>query len=356
MFRPVGIALAAAVLTTACTSSPTVRGFVGEKGLGVDAGMRCPVAPTPPNRGASAGCGKAPTQALGKYARFSLTVECEADNARDRLYYVRLPPTYDPAKPYRTVYLGPGCGPPQDLLGGSKVYPMESASDPDAILIAMEQGYYNKAEYNSANCIDPRNADAGVSASQLCHFCFDDGAGSPSPDSAEYGYFDRLHKQIEADYCVDTSRQFYAGYSSGGWMAHQLGCQFPDVLRAQGSVTGGLPPSIHNGSKVCVDHPIAAFLIHDAMDMSNPYSGSITAVERLLRLNECHGDKDTAPQEAYMITGMPSSVNFNCVKYDRCLNDYPIVFCTSEGNGHDSQSGAAVPGFWEFFKNFRNLL
>ena len=66
-------------------------------------------------------------------------------------------------------------------------------------------------------------------------------------------------------------------------MAHQLGCQFPDVLRAQASVTGGLPPAIHIGAKVCVNHPIAAFLIHDSADPSNPYSGSVAALERLLR-------------------------------------------------------------------------
>jgi hypothetical protein len=348
--RCVGIALAAAALA-ACTSSPTTRGFVGKTGLSTtDAGPPlCPVGPTPPDRGHSAGCGKATTQATGKYVRFTLTVECQADDARDRLYYVRLPPNYDPAKAYRTVYLGPGCGPPQDLVGATKVYPMETASDPDAILIALEQGFYNKAEYNSANCVDPARADAGATG-QLCHYCFDDGAATTSPDSVEYGYFDRLHKQIEDDYCVDTSEQFYAGYSSGGWMAHQLGCQFPDVLRAQASVTGGLPPAIHNGTKICVDHPIAAFLIHDSADPSNPYSGSVTALERLLRLDECHGDKDTAPHEAYTIAGMPNSSTFNCVKYNACLANYPVVFCTTLGYNHDAQSGAAVPGFWQFFK------
>jgi hypothetical protein len=355
--RAVGIAFAAAAFAGAlavsgCTASPTVTTFAGKTGLSsFDAGaQRCPVDPTPAGRGPSAGCGKATTQATGKYVKFPLTVDCDADDARDRLYYVRLPPNYDPARAYRTVYLGPGCGPPQDLLGASKVYPMESASDPDAILIAMEQGFYNKAEYNSSSCVDPTTLDGGAASGNLCHYCFDDGAGTTSPDSAEYGYFDRLHKQIESDYCVDTDRQFYAGYSSGGWMAHQLGCQFPDVLRAQGSVTGGLPPAIHIGAKVCVNHPIAAFLIHDSADPSNPYSGSVAALERLLRLNECHGDKDTAAHEDYTVTGMPNTSTFDCVKYTGCLRNYPVVFCTTKGYSHDSQSGAAVPGFWQFFK------
>ena len=286
----------AAIALGACSATPTVHGYAGEKGLGAGDGGpgQCLIAPTAANRGRSAGCGKPPAQATGKYVELPLTVTCAPDNARDRLYYVRLPPDYDPAKAYRTVYLGPGCGPPQDSTPTvPKAYPMETASDPDAILIAMEQGFYNKAEYNRGDCTDSPDAGANL----LCHYCFDDGAGTPSPNSVEYGYFDFLHKQIENDYCVDTGRQFYAGYSSGGWMAHQLGCEFPDVLRAQASVTGGLPLAIQQGAKSCVDHPIAAFLIHDSADPSNPYSGSVAALERLLALNKCTGGTtmNTAP-------------------------------------------------------------
>ena len=124
------IALAGAVAVAAlagCTASPTVRGYVGAKGSGLgttDAGdaessavSMCPVPAPSASQGPSAGCGKPATQTPGQYKEFSLTVACEGANARDRLYYVRLPPNYDPARPYRTVYLGPGCGPPQDLVG-----------------------------------------------------------------------------------------------------------------------------------------------------------------------------------------------------------------------------------------------
>ena len=342
------LALAAVVGVAGCTASPTVRGFAGEAGMLslCEGAAQCAVAPTAPNRGRSAGCGKAAAQAPGQFKEFALTVACEAENARDRLYYVRLPPNYDPARAYRVVYLGPGCGPPQDSTPTvSKAYPMETASDPDAILVQMEQGFYNKAEYNRGDCTDDPNGN------NLCHYCFDDGAGTTCPESVEYGYFDHLHKAVEDDFCVDTDRQFFAGYSSGGWMAHQLGCQFPDVLRAQGSVTGGLPDVIKMGAKTCVDHPIAAFLIHDSADPSNPYSGSVSALERLLRLNECHGDKDTASHVPYMAAGMANTSTFDCVKYDACLPDYPIVFCTTKGYAHDAQSGAAVPGFWQFFKS-----
>jgi hypothetical protein len=350
--RPGGIALAAAALA-ACTETPTVRGFAGQVGLGNCARANCVVEPTPPNRGRSAGCGKATAQPAGQYVEFSLTVDCEVAIARERLYYVRLPPNYDPRTAYRTVYLGPGCGPPRNLVGGSNVYQIETVSDPDAILIAMEPGLYNKAEYNSASCTEASTADGGTSSS-LCHYCFDDGAATTCPDSFEYGYFDLLHKQIENAYCVDTDRQFFAGYSSGGWMAHQLGCQFPDVLRAQASVTGGLPSVIRDGIKTCVDHPVAAFLIHDSMDTSNIYAGSVAALERLLALNHCTGGTTmmTAPTATYTITGVANNANFDCVRYTGCPAAYPIVFCTSRGKAHDAQASAAVPGFWEFFESF----
>jgi poly(3-hydroxybutyrate) depolymerase len=209
----------------------------------------------------------------------------------------------------------------------------------------MQQGFYNRAEYNNGNCTD-------TPSNNLCHYCFDDGAATTAPDSREYGYFDLLHKAIENDFCVDTDRQFYAGYSSGGWMAHQMGCQFPDVLRAQGSVTGGLPPAINSCAKECVDHKIAGFFIHDAMDSANVYAGSVQALERLLELNGCKGGRTmaTAPTEPYSITGVPNDANFSCVRYTGCPVDYPIVFCTSLGKQHEPQTGAAVPGFWEFFK------
>ena len=125
------------------------------------------------------------------------------------------------------------------------------------------------------------------------------------------------------------------------------------MLRAQASVTGGLPPVIRDGTKTCVDHPISAFLIHDAADPSNPYSGSVAALERLLALNKCAGGTTMreAPFETYTITGVPNNQDFNCVRYTGCPPAYPIVFCTSRGKTHDAQTSAAIPGFWEFFKN-----
>jgi poly(3-hydroxybutyrate) depolymerase len=224
------------------------------------------------------------------------------------------------------------------------VYPIEQVSGAEAILVAMMPSLYKGAEYNAPNC----------AASNTCQYCFDDGAHATTPDSVEYPYFALLHETVEASYCVDENRQYFAGYSSGGWMAHQLGCEFPDVLRAQGSVTGGLPDAIANGSKTCKDHPVAAMLIHDFNDRSNPYSGSVAALQRLLALNRCAGGTTmaTAPTAPYEIASVPSTAVFSCEEYVGCPIDYPIVFCTSTDQQHNSQTTNAVPEFWDFFRGF----
>ena len=227
---------------------------------------------------------------------------------------------------------------------------METASGDDAILIEMEAGFYNKAEYNNANCSNEPDAGGG----NLCHYCFDDGAASLSPDSVEYGYFDRLHKQIEDDYCVDTTRQFFAGYSSGGWMAHQLGCQFPDVLRAQASVTGGLPPVIRDGVKTCVDHPIAAFLIHDVQRPVEHLPGiGRRARAACSQLNGCAAaPRWDGADRAVHDHRRPQQRRLQLRRYTGCPAAVPDrLLHVAQDKQHNAQTTAAVPGFWEFFES-----
>jgi hypothetical protein len=336
---------------------------------------------------ASAGCGKAPptpvgmvgTTQFGKFSLLPVTGQSyisysQPPTALNRLYYVRRPANYDPNRPYRVIYVGPGCGPAQDTITNTKGLPIDGvtgAAD-NAIFVQMEQGSYNPALYNPANC-RPGNT-SGCNASSA--YCFDDWAYVPAntiPDSTtsvavERAYFDALHKAIEADYCVDRTRQFFAGYSSGGWLAQQLGCWFPDVLRAQANVTGGLPPNIQTNTtganNYCVDHPIAAFLIHDALDASNFFSGSVDAAARLFRLNRCTGTFVTPPRPdstaqlpsglaLYSVTGAPNGTNFRCYQYTTCPATAPIVFCVSLDGMHNDQQNRADPAFWEFFTSSR---
>src|SRR4051812_21489789 len=157
----------------------------------------------------SAGCDVPPTQTLARYVKYDEVVPnvgaAYAATYTNRVYYVRLPKTYDPERAYPTVFLGPGCGD-----SGETPIPLEKASGEDAILVGLN---------GVNNCF---NKDAA--------------------DSPELPYFDETVKQGGGAFAVDKPPSFVAGFSSGRWLTNSPGCAPAGVLRAKASVAGGLPP------------------------------------------------------------------------------------------------------------------
>ena len=45
-------------------------------------------------------------------------------------------------------------------------------------------------------------------------------------------YFDAVLAEVEAHYCIERSKVFVAGFSSGAWEAYMLGCARGGVVRA----------------------------------------------------------------------------------------------------------------------------
>ena len=339
----------------------------------------------------------------GQYGKFTIPITAEsvlqfnmtpgANQTLTRQYFVRLPDNYDSTKPYRVIYQGPGCSPSQDSQPTTLKAQPPLATDAtsagasaraNAILVQLEQGTYNPAAYNGPACM--LTSTAGCTATSA--YCFDDWAsegGTPTvssiPDgpsgtvAMEKAYFGALHQAIENNYCVDKTRQFYGGYSSGGWLAQQLGCWFPDVLRAQANVTGGIPPIIKANPSYCVGHPIAYFSIHNYPDPSNAFSGSVDGAFRVFTQNGCTGTfpRDTTPNgtmgppqpnnavipaglEVFQIAGVPNTNTFRCYHYTTCPPAYPMYFCVSNlspvSAQHDAQGATASAAFWEFFSKF----
>jgi hypothetical protein len=354
---------------------------------------------------ASAGCGRASPSPMGligcgtpQYGKFTMTITAQsvlqfnvmpgANQAVTRQYYVRLPDGYDNSKPYRVIYQGTSCASMQDSIPMRAKAVPQFASDPNssgaltgAILVQLEPGTYNPAAFNSQNC----TVKDVTGCNAFSAYCFDDWTstvGTPQvasiPDgpngavAMEKAYFDALHKTIEENYCVDKSRQFYAGWDSGGWLAQQLGCWFPDVLRAQANVAGGIPPVINanamGANDYCVNHPIGYFSFHNSPDASDQFQGSVDGARRVFALNGCTGTfpvpplpSDTAiPDglEVYQIRNsagtllVPNDANSRCYHYTTCPEATPMYFCVSTNEGHDAQSARAAPAFWEFFSRF----
>jgi hypothetical protein len=344
------IAALESVILAACSSSPNNPGSNHPEGGAPDGAAERTDAPADDSDGGSTtngdasphadgltlGCGLDPNQPLGMYFEYHISIagpDLDTNNqpkVRDRIYYLRLPANYDRTVPYRVAYLAPGCG------GNTytEVFSLYKASGDNAILVAMM----------------PLPEFGG---------CFDE-----TMNSVEYPFFDALHKKIESQFCVDTDRQFYAGYSTGARLGFMLDCAFPDVLRATATVQGALPPL-----PPCKNHPIAGFFLADTLELGNPYQSNVMAAARVFTQNGCAGTfmSPMPPTgcgtacSTYDTGATPLPPTMTCVNYAGCPVDYPIVFCSTTGQGKlgpyevyltSSFLPWADQALWNFFKQF----
>jgi poly(3-hydroxybutyrate) depolymerase len=253
---------------------------------------------------ASAGCGKPAGQALSTYV-----MKDTMSGGAARTYRLYLPAGYDPMKPYPLVILAHGCS-----VNGGTPFPLETASKGDAVVVALKS--------------------VGT--------CFEYSATGP-----DVTYFDTVLAEVSASHCVDRSRVFMAGFSSGSWLSHTVGCVRAGVLRGQGNASGnqvGLP---------ACKGPIAAMFAHDVADNENSLAGAVKARDRILKSNGC--GTETVP---YDYDGDPNTPS-TCVKYMGCMPGYPVVWCpTMAAAGkptHNSQVPISTVGFWRFWMNLSQL-
>lgn len=252
----------------------------------------------------SAGCDLPPEQALGQYVRHDIMVPGlpakYAARYTDRFYWVRLPLNYDPGRAYPIALLGPGCG-----GSGQTPIPLQMASMDDAILVGL-------------NGVDN---------------CFN----KEGTDTPELAYFDATLAEVEDTLCIDPSRVFVAGFSSGSWLTTFLGCARAGVIRGQASVAGGLPPIPE-----CAG-PIAAMYVADTDDNKNDVATVKIAVDHARGLDGC--GEETEPYDF----GVPSP----CVQYKGCKSGSPVVFCVTSGVGHADNSSTKIStvGFWHFWQS-----
>jgi poly(3-hydroxybutyrate) depolymerase len=250
------------------------------------------------------------------WVEHDLTVKVDPEFAAtytNRKYFTRVPKNYDPTKPYPVTFWGHGCGASgaenTPLMGGG------AADNSIQVFLLAIGGCFSTSKANSP----------------------------------EIPYFDAALAGIEASYCVDKSKVFLSGYSSGGWLSYLLGCARAGVIRAIGAASGGFQVD----RPTCVG-PTAAILTADTTDTTNPIvnvdkasgvdKGTGAARDNLLKRNGC--GTETKPWAA----GMYES---SCVEYQGCLTGYSVVWCQTTGHGHSngSESGVSTKGFWQFWSS-----
>jgi poly(3-hydroxybutyrate) depolymerase len=278
-------------------SPPVDGGFVSDAG-GVDAGLRIA---TP-----SAGCGKEnPTSG-------TLAFMVDGETAE---YVLTLPTVYDPDRPYPLGFAfhgrnrtGPNCH-DGDCAG------FDAAMHDQAVLVYM-------------------TALGGML-----------GWEGSSERERNVQYFEELRAHVEANYCIDTGREFVAGTSSGAHFVNILACRFGDTLLATAPVAGVLPED--TGCK----GEIAALVIHGVDDIHVAFSEGEKARDHYLARNHCASTSVPA-----VATLHPEVVadreSHQCAVYDDCDAGKPVVWCEHSEGGYDgSTHGWPLFGgdrIWEF--------
>ena len=140
---------------------------------------------------------------------------------------------------------------------------------------------------------------------------------------------DALVDALPDELCIDTTRIFAWGYSSGGFMANDIGCARADVFRGIGLVDGG-------GGGNC-QTPIGVWITHNQDDMTVPISYGTGARDAWLQTNGC--TSATVPTD-------PSP----CVRYEGCSAGHPVVWCNPATGGH-SPPGYTGEGLSLFFSS-----
>jgi polyhydroxybutyrate depolymerase len=250
--------------------------------------------PAPPASAAfppSAGCGKAnPPQGAG-----ALTIR-----GAQAQYVVTLPANYDPNTPSPLIF---------GFHGRGRTHVQFQTVD--ASNIQTELGSRAVMVYPKSQGGDGWNFDAEV------------------PPSVEF--FEALYPQTLNNYCIDTSRIFLVGHSSGAYFTEILACRFGERFRGIGAVAGNLQ------EMNCSDARFAALLVHGTMDAVVSFAGGMQARDYYEGRNGC--DNSTVP-------GAVSP----CIEYQNCDAGLPVQWCQhTEPTYTDANTGRPTNHGWPSF-------
>jgi poly(3-hydroxybutyrate) depolymerase len=270
----------------------------------------------------SAGCGKDPTDMPGKWNQHNIMVTKVAAaytaNYTNRIYWTRVPVSYDKTKPMNLILWGQGCG------QGPTAEPIPPYENPQASAASIV-----------VQLLAPQTGN---------NHCYYAGPDGDKADSPEIPYFDQVVSELEAQFCIDTTKVFEGGYSSGGWEASLMSCVRTNVLRGTGWAAAGL----QKNHDPCMG-PVAALITRAMMDGGTPLDQTMQAVESIRMRNGC--GMTTKPWTPTWNAGEEKADTSSCLLYDGCMAGYPLVWCPTMG-GHTNTEGdthLTRDGLWKLW-------
>ena len=200
------------------------------------------------------------------------------------------------------------------------------------------------------------HGDGGTGVSMMSDFPLERASGANAiviyPDGINFGwdvdhpenelpFFDAMLTHAQAVTSIDASRVFVTGYSSGGYMANQLGCLRGNVLRGIAAQSGGGPYLLGGsfdamGNLICPTPSPASLAIHGDSDPTVAPSEGAFSVNYWSYKNQCGGTFTAA-------TPNPCEVADGCTKAK-------VGRCLIPGMGHQIWS-SAPEAVWAFFNS-----
>jgi hypothetical protein len=263
----------------------------------------------------SAGCGKANADDPTAWTRHDITVTVDPKFTdafyKQRTYWTRPPKTYDAAVPVPLTIWGQGCG----QGNNPEATPMTNGPAADGSL--------------QVELLAPQGKDH-------CYFAGPDGDDAKSP---ELPYFDQVLAETLANFCIDTTKIFQGGYSSGGWFSSLISCNRADKIRGVAWAAAGL----QKNHDPCTG-PVAAMITRGENDGGTPLDQTLAARDSFIMRNGC--TMETKPWSPGETTFTASS----CLEYQGCMPGYPVVWCpTPGGHSNGTDTGLSTKGFWKFW-------
>ena len=159
--------------------------------------------------------------------------------------------------------------------------------------------------------------------------------GFPNTNNQDENMTRAIMAEMEAKYCIDTSRYFSTGFSYGGSMSFTAACNMSDVFRAIGAMSGSTVSGA-TCARTQPARPVAIWATHGDADTVLPISAAQSMIDALVKYNGC--STETKPID-------PSP----CVEFQGCQAGYPVIWCVRPGDGHaiPSFGGSAIAAFFQ---------
>ncbi|TPV94553.1 MAG: hypothetical protein B7733_14610 [Myxococcales bacterium FL481] len=155
-----------------------------------------------------------------------------------------------------------------------------------------------------------------------------EGPGEREPNLA---FFQAVREEVLDTACIDVTRVFAAGTSSGAHFANVLGCRFGDQLAAIAPVAGYLPETEN-----CVGR-VAALVIHGIRDPHVEFAAGERARDFWQARNGCDSAAVPAVTDVHAEV-QATDEHHACATYPGCADGATVTWCEHSEGGYDGST------------------